>query len=173
MASKEAVVVFILIQNLFLLTQSEWIDMSHPYHANMSETGALNFQHTLAYAGALGTASHVISFNLKLSEHSGTHIDAPIHFSEGKPTVDEILPENLIGQAIVINITEQALQNPDYEVSVDDIKSWENEYGAIRNGTIVFILTGHGKYWGDLKKYMGIRNASIFRDYHFPGETTI
>ena len=138
MASKGVVVVFMLMQNLFLLTHSEWIDMSHPYHANMSETGALNFQHYSPY---------VIAYNLKLSEHSGTHIDAPIHFSEGKATVDEILPENLIGQAIVINITEQALQNPDYEVSVDDIKSWENEYGAIRNGTIVFILTGHGKYW--------------------------
>ena len=56
MASKEVVVVFMLMQNLFLLTHSEWIDMSHSYHANMSETGALNFQHTLAYAGALGTS---------------------------------------------------------------------------------------------------------------------
>jgi kynurenine formamidase len=79
------------------------------------------------------------------------------------------LPEDLIGQAIVINITEQALKNSDYEVSVDDIKNWEKQYGVIPNGTIVFILTGHGKYWGDLIKYMGIRNASKFRDFHFPG----
>ena len=106
---------------------------------------------------------------MKLSEHSGTHIDAPVHFSEGKLTVDQLLPENLIGEAIVINVTEQVMKDPDYEVSVADFQNWEKEYGVISNGTIAFILTGFGKYWGDVIKYHGIRNASKFRDYHFPG----
>ncbi|CAB3998308.1 cyclase family [Paramuricea clavata] len=78
----------------------------------MNETDTVGFEHTLTYLGALARASYVIAiaYKLKLSEHSGTHIDAPVHFSEGKPTVDEILPEDLIDQAIVINITEQAFE---------------------------------------------------------------
>ncbi len=145
--------------------------MSYAYHGDMNEFASGRFEHTLAYMGVLGTAPYVIAFKLKLNEHSGTHIDAPAHFSKGDLTVDEILPEDLIGQAIVINITEQTLKNPDYELSVDDIKHWEKEHGVIPNGTIIFILTGRGKFWGDLNKYMGIENASEPRpELHFPGE---
>src|SRR5262245_36293960 len=35
-------------------------------------------------------------------EHGGTHLDAPIHFAEGKRTADQIPVEQLIGPAVVI-----------------------------------------------------------------------
>jgi kynurenine formamidase len=166
MALSGITVVCILMLNVFL-TQSEWIDMSHAYRENMN--GATDpLEISLAHYGATGRAPFAISYKMRLSEHSGTHIDAPVHFSKGKPTVDELLPENLIGHAIVINITEQALKNPDYEVSVDDFTNWEKEHGAIPKGTIVFLLTGRGKYWGNVMKYMGLV-GNISGDYHFPG----
>lgn len=166
MALSGITVVCILMLNVFL-TQSEWIEMSHAYRENMN--GATDpFEISLAHYGATGRAPFAISYKMRLSEHSGTHIDAPVHFSKGRPTVDELLPENLIGHAIVINITEQALKNPDYEVSVDDFTNWEKEHGAIPKGTIVFLLTGRGKYWGNVMKYMGLV-GNISGDYHFPG----
>ena len=102
-----------LMQNVFLLTQSKWIDMSYSYDRNMSALDMDKFHHTLVYSGPLSRAPYVIAYKLKLNEHSGTHIDAPVHFSEGKPTVDELLPENLIGEAIVINVTEQVMKDPE------------------------------------------------------------
>ena len=52
------------------------------------------------------------------AEHGGTHIDAPIHFAKGKHTADEIPVERLIGPAVVIDVSEKALPNPDYLVPV-------------------------------------------------------
>ena len=158
-----------LMQNVFLLTQSKWIDMSYSYDRNMSALDMDKFHHTLVYSGPLSRGPYVIAYKLKLNEHSGTHIDAPVHFSEENPTVDELLPENLIGEAIVINVTEQVMKDPEYEVSIEDFQNWEKEHGVISNGTIAFILTGFGKYWGNVTKYLGIRNASKFGDFHFPG----
>ena len=38
-------------------------------------------------------------------EHLGTHLDAPNHFEDNQPSVDEIKLETLIGPAIVIDIS--------------------------------------------------------------------
>ena len=55
-------------------------------------------------------------------EHFGTHIDAPIHFGGGRQTLEEIPPERLIGPGVVIDVKEQAKANPNYGVTVADIK---------------------------------------------------
>ncbi len=40
------------------------------------------------------------------AEHGGTHLDAPVHFAEGKQSVEEIPLSRLIGQGIVIDVSE-------------------------------------------------------------------
>lgn len=40
------------------------------------------------------------------AEHGGTHLDAPVHFAEGKQSVEEIPLEKLIGPAIVIDVSD-------------------------------------------------------------------
>ena len=40
-------------------------------------------------------------------EHGGTHIDAPLHFAEGRLTVDEIPLARLVGPAVVIDVSEK------------------------------------------------------------------
>jgi kynurenine formamidase len=40
-------------------------------------------------------------------EHGGTHVDAPIHFAEGHRAVDDIPVEQLIGPAVVIDVSER------------------------------------------------------------------
>jgi arylformamidase len=42
---------------------------------------------------------------LELGVHTGTHVDAPVHFIEGGPGADAILPDVLIGEAHVIDAT--------------------------------------------------------------------
>ena len=60
------------------------------------------------------------------AEHGGTHIDAPIHFSETGQTVDEIPLENLIGNAIKIDVSSKAMNDPDYLITVEDLTRWED-----------------------------------------------
>ena len=105
------------------------------------------------------------------AEHGGTHLDAPIHFAEGRWTVDAIPLERLMGPAIVVDVAEQAAGNPDYQVSVADFERWESRHGTIRDGVIVLVRTGYGQFWPDRERYMGTaeRGAEAVAKLHFPG----
>jgi kynurenine formamidase len=101
-------------------------------------------------------------------EHGGTHLDAPIHFAEGKRTADEIPLEQLIAPAIVIDVAEKAAANPDYRLTADDVTAWEARHGAIAAGTIVLLRTGWGRRWPDRKSYFGDDTPGATDNLHFP-----
>jgi kynurenine formamidase len=109
------------------------------------------------------------SFTFGGSEHGGTHLDAPIHFGEGKSTVDQIPVEQLIGESVVIDITGQCEQNPDYTLKVADIEAHEKEHGLIPADAIVLARTGWGKRWPDKKSYLGSDTPGDVENLHFPG----
>lgn len=48
---------------------------------------------------------------LKLGTHTGTHIDAPLHYIENGKSVDQIEFNKLIGTCIVINISDSQLDS--------------------------------------------------------------
>jgi kynurenine formamidase len=56
-------------------------------------------------------------------EHGGTHLDAPIHFAEGKRTAEQIPLEQLIAPAVVIDVTSSAATNADYRLTADDVRA--------------------------------------------------
>jgi kynurenine formamidase len=78
--------------------------------------------------------------NVCLAEHGGTHMDAPIHFSEGKHAADEVPIQQLIGPAAVIDVREQASKDADYRLTVDDLKAWEKKHGRLAKGAIVLMF---------------------------------
>ncbi|MGH9532349.1 MAG: cyclase family protein [Terriglobales bacterium] len=103
------------------------------------------------------------------SEHGGTHLDSPIHFYEGRATVDEIPVEKLMGPAVVIDISAACAKNADCLLVVADIESWEKQHGPIPQGAIVLVRTGWGKFWPDKKKYLGDDTPGEEGNLHFPG----
>ncbi|MBS1808325.1 MAG: cyclase family protein [Acidobacteria bacterium] len=103
------------------------------------------------------------------SEHGGTHLDAPVHFGEGKQAADEIPVANLVSPAVVIDIAEACAKNADYLLSVEDITKWESQHGRLPDDCIVLIHTGWGKFWGDKKKYLGTDAPGDTANLHFPG----
>ena len=40
----------------------------------------------------------------KMAEHSGTHMDAPSHFSEGGLRIHDIPLEDLVGPGVIVNV---------------------------------------------------------------------
>jgi len=103
------------------------------------------------------------------SEHGGTHLDAPIHFGEGRLAADEIPISRLVGPAIVIDISEAAAKNADYRLTVDDIASWEKANGQIPDNSIALVRSGWGKFWPDRKRYLGTDAPGDTANLHFPG----
>jgi kynurenine formamidase len=102
-------------------------------------------------------------------EHGGTHIDAPIHFAEGKLTVDRIPLERLTGPAVVVDVAERAAGDRDYRVTAEDLKADEKAHGAIPKGAIVVLRTGWWKKWPDRKAYFGDDKPADASNLHFPG----
>jgi kynurenine formamidase len=103
------------------------------------------------------------------SEHGGTHIDSPIHFSEGKQTVDEIEVSRLVAPAVVVDVTKKCERNPDYEISAADIQQFERAHGAIPADAIVLFRTGWSRFWPDKKRYLGSDVPKDTAHLHFPG----
>ena len=95
--------------------------------------------------------------NITLGEHCGTHFDAPVHWISGKDhqTVDEIPVKKLIGEACVIDIKEKSEQDPDYCLTVEDIKEFESKHGQIPSHSWVILHTGWAEYIND-KKFINI-----------------
>lgn len=103
------------------------------------------------------------------SEHGGTHIDAPIHFASMGMSLHEIPVDQLIGPAVMVDIRPQCQGNPDYQLTVSDLKEWELQYGQIEDGSLVLLRTGWGAYWPDKRQYLGSSTPHDPTTLHFPG----
>ncbi len=102
---------------------------------------------------------------LTINEHTGTHIDAPLHFSENGQSVSEIPVENLVVPLSVIHIHGKASENPDAQVTPEDIKAWISKHGPLPKGGCVAMHSGWSKHVATRK----FRNADDKGKMHFPG----
>lgn len=101
-------------------------------------------------------------------EHGGTHLDAPIHFAEMGNTSDRIPLNQLVGPAVVIDISRQAAANPDYVLSLADLAAFERVHGRIPAGSIVLLRTGWSSRWPNRKAYFGDDTPGDASKLHFP-----
>ncbi len=152
--------------------KGKWIDLTHDFsEETIYWPTAASFKKKTVYQGDTDGGYYYSAFNYQADEHGGTHIDAPIHFYKGRRTVDQIPVEQLIGNAIVINVSAKAKKNRDYQITVDDILMWEEKHGKIPAGSIVLINTGSSKLWPDRTTYMGTNKlgAEGVKELSFPG----
>jgi kynurenine formamidase len=101
-------------------------------------------------------------------EHGGTHLDAPIHFGEGRHAADEIPVERLIGPGVVVDVSAQAAADSDHRLTVETLAAWEAEHGRIPEGAIVLLRTGWSTRWPDARRYLGDDTAGDASNLHFP-----
>ena len=101
-------------------------------------------------------------------EHGGTHLDAPIHFAEGAASVDEVPLERLMAPAVVIDVSSQAAEDPDYRLTSADLTAFEERHGRIARGVIVLLRTGWASRWPDARGYLGDDTPGDASGLHFP-----
>jgi kynurenine formamidase len=107
--------------------------------------------------------------NFCTAEHGGTHLDAPIHFAEGQRTTDQIPVEQLVGPAVVLDVTQKAAADADYRLTRQDVLGFEAAHGSIPPGTIVLVRTGWSSRWPDVKRYLGDDTRGDASRLSFPG----
>jgi kynurenine formamidase len=85
---------------------------------------------------------------VKEGEATGTHWGAPGHFQAGGLLADQMDPGDLFLPAVKIDVRAKVAGNPDYGVTIADIKAWEQRHGRIPNQSMVILWTGWESRWG-------------------------
>ncbi|MBD0368833.1 MAG: cyclase family protein [Flavisolibacter sp.] len=152
--------------------KGRWIDLTYSFsNETLYWPTAETFKLDTAFEGITPGGFYYSAFNFRAAEHGGTHLDAPFHFARGKWATDQIPLDNLTGNAVIIDVSAKALKNADYQISVDDLTTWEKANGTIPDNAIVLFRTGYGAYYPDAAKYLGTtaRGTEGVAQLHFPG----
>jgi kynurenine formamidase len=152
------------------LATAKVIDLSHPYDEKTLywPTSPSAFELKRLSFGPTAGGFFYSSNSICTPEHGGTHLDAPIHFGEGKRTTDRIPVRQLVAPAVVIDVAAKAESNSDYLLTRDDVLAWEAKHGAIPAGAMVLLRTGWSARWGDRKRYFGDDTPGSAENLHFP-----
>jgi kynurenine formamidase len=154
-----------------LLRTGNWIDLTQEFSAEtIYWPTAKPFTLDVVSAGKTPGGYYYAANNFSAAEHGGTHLDAPVHFAEGKWTAEQIPLDRLLGDAVVVDVQSRA-RSADYRVDLEAIAEWERRNGSIASGTIVLFRTGWGRYWPDRAKYLGTSKTGpgAVAELHFPG----
>jgi kynurenine formamidase len=136
----------ILSTLLSTLESFEIVDLSHTLEEGIPAWPThARFGQTLYESYELGDVA--LHYGLSMSEHTGTHMDAPLHFIPEGPAhygVDEIPMDRMVGRAATVDAT--GLE-PGGLIDVDLIKGWEQKYGPIEQGDRVLFRYGWDERW--------------------------
>lgn len=125
-----------------LLAQSAGtiVDLTHAYDETFPTFGGAP---GIAYEKAVRIEeSGYQLYRLTIDEHTGTHVDAPLHFSADGLSVDAITPANLVCPLCVVDIALRAAEEANTMVLPDDIEKWVSANGEIPEGALVAMHSG-------------------------------
>jgi kynurenine formamidase len=91
--------------------------------------------------------------SIALEEHSGTHLDAPLHFAAGGRSTAELPLEALVRPAAVLDVRDRVAGTPRYAVSRADVERLEARDGRIAPGVAVLLSTGWDEHLTDPERY--------------------
>ncbi len=154
------------------LSRARLVDLSHAYDAStLFWPTEKDFQLDKLADGVTDQGYYYAANRFSSAEHGGTHMDAPLHFARGGHSVDQVPLSQLVGAAIVVDVSARCAADRDYQVAVADFAAWEKAHGAIPAGAIVLLRTGFGKHWPDRLRYLGTaeRGPAAVPKLHFPG----
>ncbi len=155
------------------LAELEWIDLSYSFDSTTLywPNNPTGFELETEAEGMTEKGYFYSSYSLSTPEHGGTHLDAPVHFSEKGQKLDELRLDQLTGKAVLIDVSEQALADRDYLIDTAAIMAWEKKNGQIPEQSMVLFRTGYGKFYPDREKYFGTAKMGMeaIPELHFPG----
>jgi kynurenine formamidase len=81
-------------------------------------------------------------YKLTIFEHTGTHIDAPLHFTEAGTSVADLAPESLVCPLCIVDIKAKAKDDANAMVTRADLEAWVSANGEIPKGACVAMNSG-------------------------------
>jgi len=146
------------------------VDLSHDFYPGIPHSDSVGdeiieplFSHEPG-VGKIGSGAKLDRYTLP--GQWGTHVDAPVHFHQGMRSIDGIATADMILPLVVIDVHEQVIHNPDYQVTMDDVHHWEQRHGEIPMGAFIALRTDWSKRWPDASAFF---NTDADGVSHYPG----
>jgi kynurenine formamidase len=141
------------------------VDLTHIYSNRFTHWsgGTARVELETLFSTANGDGWNVTRWTL--DEHAGTHIDSPFHRNPEGLTVDKIPARDLVLPLAIIDIRAKAEENEDAQVTLDDLKAWEEKNGRLPERCCVAMLSG----WDSRVEKPGFINFDDKGVRHFPG----
>lgn len=155
-----------------LVPRGKLVDLTHAFDAATiywpTEQG---FRFEAGNNGVTAKGYYYSANRFATAEHGGTHLDAPIHFAAERHTADQVELDRLMAEAAVIDVAKACAANVDYQISVGDLRAWEEKQQRKLDSVIVLLRTGWSQYWPDRLKYLGTEahGPEAVAQLHFPG----
>jgi kynurenine formamidase len=94
--------------------------------------------------------------NIRLSEHTGTHFDAPVHWLSGKGSEDvsEVPPARLVGPVALLDSSAEVARDADFLLRREHVDDWQAEHGDLPDGGWLLYRTGWGARRGDPQRFL-------------------
>ncbi|MFO0984742.1 MAG: cyclase family protein [Planctomycetota bacterium] len=154
------------VSGVFVPGQAVLIDLSHPIGSGPP------LDHEVPFARQPASTPHGGRENvLTLSDRHGTRIEAPSFLVQGQLSVDRLSAGSLVGNAVVVDVSKLAAQDPDYRLTMHDVTFWEERNGLMPGGAIVVMRSGWSQRYGrrDLNGRDLYLNADAGGVPHYPG----
>jgi kynurenine formamidase len=147
------------------------VDLTHPFDDRTLywPTSPSAFELTTLADGVTPGGFYYSSYKVCTPEHGGTHLDAPVHFAKDGRGIADLPLDQLLGPAVVIDVTRQAGADAAYRVTRADIEAFETAHGRIAPGSIVLVRTGWSRHWPDRGRYLGDDTPGDASKLRFPG----
>lgn len=159
-----------LAQAYAAIKASTFVDLTHSFGPGIPRwPGFPDEERKLLYGYAPGAGSMGAGFLAERYCHVGqwgTHVDPPAHFVKGLRTVDQIDLREMVLPLVVLDVHAQVAANPDYTVTLDDVRGWERRHGRIPEGAFVALRTDWSKRWPDAA---AMQNKDAQGVAHYPG----
>jgi kynurenine formamidase len=121
----------------------DYVDLTHPLRVGMPvwpDHPPFEQREVSSFENGDLSCNHALC----LSEHTGTHFDAPLHFIRGGRSIAEVPVQRFFGRLATIDARDQA---PDSEVGLVRLLQFEAEHGVLQAGDAVIFSFGWARFW--------------------------
>ncbi|MFD8556866.1 cyclase family protein [Streptosporangium canum] len=105
--------------------------------------------------------------DISTGEHTGTHFDAPVHWVTARDgeDVSQVPVDRLIAPAVVLDLSAEAGEDPDFLLEIGHVKAWQEANGPLPDGGWLLYRTGWDARSHDQERFLNADEAGP----HTPG----
>jgi kynurenine formamidase len=96
--------------------------------------------------------------DITTGEHTGTHLDAPIHWVTGRDgkDVSQLVPALLIAPCVLLDFSARVADDPNFLLSIEDVLGWESEHGPLPDDGWLLFRTGWDTRSADQDAFLNV-----------------